>query len=137
MRIWRYIDKRGPDECWPWTGGLHTAGYGSLSVNRRPAYAHRLMWEMANGPIPVGLMIDHTCRVRSCVNPAHLRAVTPEVNVLYNSAAPSALDARKTHCLRGHEFSVENTRITTKGYRSCRECERIRNRRYYAERRSR
>jgi hypothetical protein len=82
------------------------------------------------GAIPEGLFIDHKCRTRCCVNPAHLRAVSPTVNVLENSVGFAATNLAKTHCANGHEFTAENTRIHRQPgrppYRSCKECQRER-----------
>jgi hypothetical protein len=88
-----------------------------------------MMWQLTNGPIPDGLVTDHLCRNRACVNPAHLRLVTPGVNVVYNSKSDAAMLARQTHCKRGHPFDDENTYYNSgKPYRQCRECRRIRDR---------
>jgi hypothetical protein len=84
---------------------------------------HRYAYERMVGPIPIGLVIDHLCGVTSCVNPAHLEPVTQQENVL-RSGSLSAQRARMTHCLRGHPFDERNTRITRRGERCCRACDR-------------
>lgn len=131
-RFWALVrvDESG---CWIWTGGTsRISGYGHSS--HRPGkgsqYAHRNSYEFVRGPIPAGLTIDHLCRVRACVNPDHLEAVTSRENVLRSPIAPAAVNAAKTHCKHGHAFTPENTRIQTQpsGYpgRACRTCGRER-----------
>lgn len=73
-----------------WTGTLSAAGYGQLSVNGRRDYAHRYAWEREHGPIPEGMVIDHRCWVRSCVNVDHLRLATVAQNCQNLSGATSA-----------------------------------------------
>jgi hypothetical protein len=81
-RFWEKVDGNGPDGCWLWTGAVSDTGYGSIHADddRRVLAAHRVAYELAYGPIPDGMMIDHRCHVRACVNPAHLRAATAKQN---------------------------------------------------------
>lgn len=76
QRFWRNV-RRGPvDTCWPWIG-YGTSGYGQLFIGRgRKVYAHRYAYELRHGPIPAGMVLDHLCRNRACVNPDHLEVVT-------------------------------------------------------------
>ena len=111
---------------WMWTGSISPQGYGTFSVSGVGFLAHRWSYEHFVGPIPEGLHIDHLCRVRACVNPAHLEPVTCQVNVL-RGVGPTAAHAVKTHCKHGHEFTPENT-IPVKGGRRCRECHNRRQR---------
>lgn len=82
-RLWRNVDKRGPDECWEWQGGLNRPnGYGQLSNGRnRSVRAHRAAYEIAVGPIPQGLLVCHRCDNPKCCNPTHLFLGTSADNV--------------------------------------------------------
>lgn len=79
VRFWAKVDRTG--ECWPWLGVTNDKGYGQLQLRSgRRLYAHRYSYEIHIGPIPAGHVIDHLCHTRRCVNPAHLRAITPKQN---------------------------------------------------------
>lgn len=121
--------------CWEWVGHRSIQGYGVLYFRRRAFRAHRAMAEVGGFQIPVGLVSDHLCRNRKCVNPEHIEFVTNKENVLRGNA-PTAINAVKTHCIRGHEFSTKNT-LRRDGKRQCRECANARNRDRYHRRSSR
>lgn len=71
-RFWLRVDRNGPNGCWLWTAGMFSDGYGAFSIGRKPHKAHRVAWELANGPIPLGMVMCHRCDTPACVNPAHL-----------------------------------------------------------------
>lgn len=135
-RLMMYIDVRSEGECWPWTGFIGTHGYGASSKSSKGTTSHRLVYQTFVGPIPEGYEIDHLCHIaddctlaeecphRRCNNPAHMMAVPPRVNNMRTNSA-AAVNARKTHCIRGHEFNEENTRRSADGTRNCRACERV------------
>ncbi len=124
--------------CWLWTAAKNDDGYGLFSG--RPGggtvRAHIWSYEHAVGPVPDGLQLDHLCRKRSCVNPAHLEPVTSAENTMRGESL-QAVNAAKTHCKRGHEFTPENTYVTSSGSRSCRVCLAIHRAKYESRRSSR
>lgn len=77
-RFWSKVDKSG--SCWLWVAGKDDKGYGQFSIGFKKIKPHRLSYEMANGPIPEGLLIDHRCHVKACIRPSHLRPVTQKQN---------------------------------------------------------
>lgn len=117
-RFWSKVDRSG--ECWIWTGGTNVGGYGrfrSERHDRRMVVAHRVAYEMVVGPVPDGLVLDHLCRVRACVNPAHLEPVTFTENVQRGLRAQE-----RPICGAGlHAMSGENLLIS-KGKRYCKTC---------------
>lgn len=124
--------------CWLWTGSLLPGGYGTVSISMKPYLVHRLSWVVYRGEIPSGMVIDHMCRVRNCVNPDHLRVVTQRTNALENNTGITALNAAKNVCVNGHPFTAENTTHRTrngKKHRACKEYQRRRTREHDAKRR--
>lgn len=121
LRFWDRVEQNGPDECWPFRGGVNrVTGYGSSHLFGQ-SNAHRVAYFLTKGPIPEGLTLDHLCRNRQCVNPAHLEAVPHRINILRSPTAAPAVNARRTHCKHGHPFSGDNL-IVTKHGRRCRTC---------------
>jgi hypothetical protein len=123
VRIAERVARDG--DCLLWTGARDKRGYGRIRTDGQLLLVHRAVYEHFFGPIPDGLQIDHLCRNPPCANPAHLEAVTCQENLLRGEGI-SAVNARKTHCKNGHEFTPENTRIEKRGGRSCRRCDVIR-----------
>ena len=116
-RLWEKVDKSG--DCWVWTGTRSKGrrqGYGLISAGNRTRHAHRIAYVLANGQIPAGMVIHHRCRNKLCVNPGHLE--------LLSRADNSRRDCTTTECIRGHQWTVENTRIDRRGIRVCRACVR-------------
>lgn len=122
-RFWALVDKsvKSVRGCWTWRGAKSPSGYGKYAIARTDYRAHRVSWTLVNGPIPDGLSLDHLCRNKLCVNPAHLEVVTHTVNVL-RGESPTAKNASKTHCHMGHEFTPENTTVNRWNRRVCRAC---------------
>lgn len=119
-RFWLKVEKNAAGGCWEWIGFRTADGYGRV-LGRG---AHRYSYELAHGVIPDGLQVDHLCRNRSCVNPDHLEAVSPRTNVLRSPTAVASVNARKTHCPQGHKYDINNTRLTSDGWRRCKTCEK-------------
>ncbi len=125
VRFWAKVDKSGgPESCWLWNAVKHDCGYGRFFNNSKRLLAHRVSYEMQVGPIPEGFVIDHLCRTPACVNPKHLEAVTNRENVL-RGIGPTAKNASKTHCSKGHELTPENT-YTPPSYQNSRMCVKCR-----------
>lgn len=120
--FWARVHKT--EGCWQWTGNVAPNGYGR--IGNRLYCAHRYAYALLVGTIPDGKQLDHLCRNRSCVNPAHLEVVTRRENILRGVGITAQL-ARQTHCKRGHLFSAENTYLY-RGSRSCMACQRERSR---------
>lgn len=125
-RFMQFVSPEPNTGCWLWLGHVDRGGYGQFRVGsqtdgtRRHARAHRVAYELLRGPIPAGQTLDHLCRVRSCVNPDHLEAVSKRENILRGESF-AAINASKTHCANGHEYTPENTRLW-RGERYCRTC---------------
>lgn len=103
MRKVDWSEKVSPEPnsgCWLWLGGVNVSGYGRCKLIAGATSAHRAVWMDLVGPIPQGMVLDHICRVRSCVNPDHLRVATPRQNALENSLSTSARNAERTNCYR-------------------------------------
>lgn len=121
--------------CWDWIGALTDDGYGSIWVGGKTHRAHRWVYEREVGPISAGKQLDHLCRNRGCVNPAHLEPVDNRTNAL-RGVGCMAQNAKKTHCPSGHPLSGANIRRAKDGARSCRICRAEYQRRRAAQKKS-
>jgi hypothetical protein len=133
---WQRVLRRCVEDsngCWTWTGATRPDGYFQMAeMDGTQPPGHRVVYEYFRGEIPEGLVLDHLCYVRNCVNPWHLEPVTQYVNV-HRSDSPWAVNARKTHCNSGHELAGDNLYLMPNtGYRACRECRRAAERRWRA-----
>ncbi len=131
FRFWSKVDfGGGHDACWLWRACVGSGGYGQFGWRGKVEKAHRVAHRFIVGPIAPGLQVDHVkargCKYRHCVNPWHLEAVTPQVNAQRSTAGAKAGERMqaKTHCPRGHEYTLENTWRNGKGERFCRACNR-------------
>jgi len=115
------VDTTG--DCWQWTGSTVAFGYGQFNDGHTMVKAHRWLYELAVGPIPEGLVLDHLCRNPGCVRPSHLEPVTDQINIL-RGIGPTAVNAAKTHCAKGHSFEGEDAERLPNGARKCRTCNR-------------
>jgi hypothetical protein len=104
-------------------GQVTEQGYGLVRYGGKRTVAHRVIYIILGGHIPQDYTLDHLCRVRCCVNPAHLEPVTFAENVL-RGMGPTAINGRKLYCNNGHLFNEDNTHLTKSGGRVCRVCER-------------
>lgn len=104
-RFWAKVDKRGPDDCWLWTAAT-THGHGILWTGGKPyqKLAHVVALQLAGVEVPEGMVVDHMCRVRLCMNARHLRVVTPAINATENNDSPFSINSRRVTCLRGHSL---------------------------------
>lgn len=121
--------------CWEWQGHCNASGYGGIHRNGRCRLAHRFVYELLIGPIPTGLSLDHLCRNRACVNPAHLEPATARVNIL-RGIGPTALNAQKTHCKNAHLLEGDNLIVSRHGERWCKVCKSLSAKKHYEKHRS-
>lgn len=133
-RFWSKVNKT--ENCWLWTGSLTTKGYGQYGLNNKRA--HRLAWFFTYGTWPAQDGLDHLCRIRHCVNPAHLEEVSTSTN-LHRGEPNWKKQKNKTHCVNGHLFDEQNTywRPDRPTQRLCRQCGKESQRRRYALNRER
>jgi hypothetical protein len=124
-KFWSHVEKI-PGGCWLWRGFIKPSGYGHARFNLpgqpiEKRRVHRIAWTLLRGPIPDGMTLDHLCRVRHCVNPEHLEVVTQAENCLRGNSSP-AINARKTHCVRGHRLAGQNLIVALENGRKHRRC---------------
>jgi hypothetical protein len=111
--------------CWIWTAAVDRHGYGRVSIGgKKGRLAYRYVYELIVGPVESGRELDHLCRQRACINPAHLEPVSHQENVARGSTGEvnAARQLARTRCKHGHEYGTDNVYVDTRGSRNCRTC---------------
>lgn len=111
---------RPEGECLRWTGAHTPTGYGQMRIGGIVMGVHRVAYKLSRGLIPEGMEVDHLCRVRDCVNPDHLEAVTHRENLRRSMNPHLRFDV--TECIEGHPLSGDNLYRYPDGRRQCRTC---------------
>lgn len=122
--IWQRVRIDDAAGCWLWTGPL-SDGYARAWIGGSDALLHRVVYGVLKAPIPDGLVIDHLCRQRNCLNPEHLEPVTNRENLVRGSTLAAA-NVKKTHCPYGHAYDNLRARPDGRFFRACKACERRR-----------
>lgn len=145
-RLWSKVTIGHADECWPWTGAKDKNGYGRIQVMTNGKWgtqlAHRVAYKLTKGDLPADLGLCHRCDNPPCCNPDHHFPGTQLDNMndaklksRVRNSTNGHLQSLKTHCIRGHEYTEENTyRPPGKNERWCRECQRQHNRDFKSQR---
>lgn len=132
------VKKRLFDNCMPepntgcffWTGQIYNGGYGRICVKDKRLMVHRVSYFIHKGIIPEDFVVDHLCNNTFCINPYHLEAKTQKDNGYRAINSLTTINSLKTHCIRGHEFTKENTYIAKTG-RVCITCSKESKRNHY------
>ena len=118
------IERTNEWECWLWQVHLNTEGYGSIYKHGQRVKVHRFSYELFIGPIPAGLVLDHLCRRRNCVNPDHLEPVTNTENILRGASKIGEYLNGRTHCDHGHALTPDNVYTGRRNWQLCKTCRR-------------
>jgi hypothetical protein len=137
LRLWSRVVPAGPSECWVFKGsGTARGEHGVIRAGSRAEKAHRVAWQLVNGPIPEGMCVCHRCDNPPCINPSHLFLGTiadnnrdrhqkgRRKNLEAGRAKRHAAIRARTHCPHGHAYDASNTLIRANGSRECRACSR-------------
>lgn len=117
--------------CWIWQGRVSSTGCPMLWIHERDAdlSVARVLFEIVKGEIPRGYRLFHTCHNRRCVNPEHMKPVTPFESMTLSQLSPSVQNMAKTHCPKGHPYAGDNLKLDRAGRnRLCRTCRNERSR---------
>lgn len=136
-RFWAKVEKNGAvstarpglGPCWVWVAGRTAQGYGLFHPSKtQSVLAHRWAYQQAGNEIPEGMVLDHLCRNRRCVNPLHLEPVTDQEN-LRRGAGYGLRNGMRRSCVNGHSYTPENSYYSPAGELRCRQCARDRDKR--------
>lgn len=135
-RFFQKVDKSGSEaypDCWIWTGGRTSKDYGAFKYyqDRSAIGSHVSSYLFHIGEIPEGMLVRHRCDNPPCVNPEHLIIGSKSDNMkdMVERDRHGWVNRERTHCRRGHEFSVVGVKVSTKAngksFRTCKECSRM------------
>lgn len=130
VRFWSKVTRGSEDDCWPWTGGAGSKGYGNFTIREEQVSPHRYAYEFAFGRFDNLFIVLHKCDNPLCCNPKHLKLGTRADNTKDMNEKRRGRNSRKTECPKGHIYDSNNTYYSSDGRRDCLICRRERSRDY-------